>query len=102
MVLGPTHTVTEMSTTDVSWGGGKGDRCVKLTILTPSCVDCLEILEASTSWNPQGLSRPLQSLLVNSVIIYARYSIKQATIQKLYSRVIGTALDVHHVLLLLV
>jgi hypothetical protein len=25
--------------------------------LTPSCADCLQILGASTSWNPQGLSR---------------------------------------------
>jgi hypothetical protein len=41
-----------------SWGGGsKGGRCVVLTTLPPSCADCLEILGASTSWHPQGLSR---------------------------------------------
>jgi len=28
---------------------GKGGRCVGLTILPPSCTNCLEILEASTS-----------------------------------------------------
>ena len=33
-------------------GGGKGGRCVGLTTLPPSCVDCHEILGASTSWNP--------------------------------------------------
>jgi hypothetical protein len=36
--------------------GGKDGRCVRLTILPPSW--------ASTSWNPQGLSRPEQRLLV--------------------------------------
>jgi len=35
---------TEMSTRDISWWG-KGGRCVGLTILPPSCADCLEILE---------------------------------------------------------
>jgi hypothetical protein len=37
--------------------GDKGGRCVGVTTLPPSCVDCLEILGASSSWNPQGLSR---------------------------------------------
>jgi len=40
--------------------GGKGDWCVRLTTLPPSSADCLEI---STSWNPQGLSRPVMGLL---------------------------------------
>jgi hypothetical protein len=35
--------------------GGKGGRYVALTNLPPSCADCLEIWESSTSWNPQGL-----------------------------------------------
>jgi len=35
--------------------GGKGGWCVGLTALPPSC--------ASTSWNPQGLSRPAEGLL---------------------------------------
>ena len=38
--------LTEMSTRNISWGG-KGDRCVGLTTLPPSCVDRLEI------WEPQ-------------------------------------------------
>jgi hypothetical protein len=32
--------------------GGKGGRCVGLTISPPSCANC----HASTCWNPQGLS----------------------------------------------
>jgi hypothetical protein len=43
--------------------GVKGSRCVGLTTLPPSCADCLEILGASTSWNPQGLSWPVMGLL---------------------------------------
>jgi len=42
---------------------GKGGRCLGLTTLSPSCTDCLEILKASTSWGPKGLSRPVQGLL---------------------------------------
>jgi len=37
-------------------GGGEGGRWVVLTTLPPSCADCLEILEASTSWSPLRLS----------------------------------------------
>jgi len=29
--------LTEMSTRCISWGGGKGGRCVRLTTLPPSC-----------------------------------------------------------------
>jgi hypothetical protein len=42
---------------------GKGGQCVRLTTLSFSCVDCLQILEASTSWTPSGLSRPVMGLL---------------------------------------
>jgi hypothetical protein len=42
--------------------GSKGGWCVWLTF-PPSCADCLDILEASTSWSPQSLSRPVQWLL---------------------------------------
>jgi hypothetical protein len=35
---------------------GKGGRCIGLTTLAPACADCLEILEAPTSWS---LSRPV-------------------------------------------
>jgi len=43
---GLTQPLTEISTRNVSWGGGgKGSRCVGLTTLSPSCADCLEIEE---------------------------------------------------------
>ena len=45
MALGLTQPLTEISTRNISWG--KGGRCVELTILPPSCADCLEI------WEPQ-------------------------------------------------
>jgi hypothetical protein len=62
MAAGSTQPVTEMSTRIISWEG-KGDGHVGLTTLPPSCVDCLKILGASTSWNPQGLFSPVQGLL---------------------------------------
>jgi len=45
--LGLTQPLTEMSTRNISWGGGgiNGGRCVRLTTLPPSCADCLEIWE---------------------------------------------------------
>ena len=47
MALGLTQPLTEMSTRNISWGGGKEGRRVGLTTLPPSCADCLEI------WKPQ-------------------------------------------------
>jgi hypothetical protein len=46
------------------WLGGKGGRCVGLTTLPPPCAECVEILGAWTSWNPQGLSRPVMGWLL--------------------------------------
>ena len=43
--------------------GGKGGRCLGLTSLPPSCADYLEILRASTFWNPKSLSRPVMRQL---------------------------------------
>jgi hypothetical protein len=40
--------------------GGKVGLCVGMTTLPPSCADCLEILGASASWNPKGLSSPVK------------------------------------------
>jgi hypothetical protein len=40
--------------------GRKGSRCVGLTTWPPSRAHCLEILEASSSWSPQGLFWPVQ------------------------------------------
>jgi hypothetical protein len=42
MTLGLTQPLTEMSTRNISWGGGKCGWFVGLTFL-PSCADCLEI-----------------------------------------------------------
>jgi hypothetical protein len=46
--MGSTQHATEMSARGISWGS-KGGRCVGITILTPLCADCLEILGSSTS-----------------------------------------------------
>ena len=62
MVLKSTQPLTEMSTKAVSLGV-KAARCVRLTTLLPSCVVCLEIRWASTSWNPHGLTRPVKGRL---------------------------------------
>jgi len=48
MALELTHTLTEMSTRIIFWGG-KGGRCLELTNLPPSCAYCLEI------WEPQPI-----------------------------------------------
>ena len=61
MLLGLTHPLTEMCTRNVSWED-KGGRCVGLTILPLSCW-AIWNLGALTSWNPQGLSRPVIRLL---------------------------------------
>jgi hypothetical protein len=34
---------------------GKGGRCVRLTTVPRSCDDCLQIMRASNSWNPNSL-----------------------------------------------
>ena len=43
MALGLTQPLTEMSTTNISWG--KGGWCVGLITLLPSCADFIEIWE---------------------------------------------------------
>ena len=35
--------------------GSKGGGGLRLTTVPPSCADCLEFLEASTSWSPKDL-----------------------------------------------
>jgi hypothetical protein len=63
--LGSTQPVTEMSTRNISWGGGGGKdgRCIGLTTLPPSCADCLEVWEPQPPGTPSGLSRPVMGLL---------------------------------------
>jgi hypothetical protein len=53
-----TQPLTEMSTRDISWGG-KGGHCIGVATLPPSYANCLEILGATTSWSPKGLSSPV-------------------------------------------
>ena len=57
MALGSTQPLTEMSTRNICWGQRRpvhGDDKLSL-----SCADFVEILGASTSWSPKGLSRPV-------------------------------------------
>jgi hypothetical protein len=61
MALGSTQPLTEMSTRNISWGGKRG-RCVWLKPTTFTC-RLSRNLGALTSWNPQGLSRPVMGLL---------------------------------------
>ena len=53
IALGSTHTLIEMRTS------GKGDRCLELTTLLPSCAHCIEM------WEPQTLepSWPVQACI---------------------------------------
>ena len=62
MALGTTEPVTDMINRSNSWeeGRGAGCRCVGLTTMQTSRVDCLEPLEASTSWIPKG---PVQACI---------------------------------------
>ena len=56
VALGLTRSLTEMNTRNISWG--KGGRCVGLTTLPSSCVDCLEICypqRPGTLWGCPGL-----------------------------------------------
>jgi hypothetical protein len=65
MVLGSSQPLREVSTS-------KGGRCVALITLLPSCADCIEILKASASWSPKGLSRSVQGLIYKSVLFWGR------------------------------
>jgi hypothetical protein len=69
VALGSTQSPTEMSTRCISWWG-KGGRCVGLTTLPPSSVDCLEILGTSNSWITKSLSRPVMGLLYCLLYLY--------------------------------
>lgn len=57
MSLVSTQPLTNMSARVTFWEeGGKSCRCLRLIALPPSFADGPEILEAWTSWNPNGLS----------------------------------------------
>jgi hypothetical protein len=59
MVLRSTQPLTEISTRDFLLEG-KGDRCLGLTTLPPSCTGFLKNREASNSWRFWCTSRPVQ------------------------------------------
>ena len=54
--------------------GSKGDQCIGLTTFPPLCTNCTEILGASTSWSPKGLSKPIMgyfySARVEEVMVF--------------------------------
>jgi hypothetical protein len=61
MVLGSTQPLTEMSTRNISWCERRPVR--RADNLTTFVCRLSWNLRASTSWNPQGLSRPVMGLL---------------------------------------
>jgi len=61
MALGLTQPLTEMNTRNVSWGYRRPVR--RADNLTTFMCRLSWKLGASTSWNPQGLSRPVMGLL---------------------------------------
>jgi hypothetical protein len=66
MALGSTQPLVQMITSNISWSGGKGGRCVQLT-LAPSCADCNEIWEPpppETLRACTGIALPLLVYLV--------------------------------------
>ena len=71
MALELTQPLTEMSTSNASWGG-KGGRCVGLT-LPHSCANCLEIWEPQLPGTPLGLSRPVMGIAVPSTFTVLKY-----------------------------
>jgi hypothetical protein len=55
--------------------------------LSPSCADCLEILGASTSWNPKGLPRPVVGKLYLPTLFYGqKFGRYQNTIVRLHAQ----------------
>jgi len=56
MAVGSTQPLTEINIKLYNLGR-KGGRGPRLRTLLLSDADCLEILEASTTWSPKGLSR---------------------------------------------
>ena len=75
MALGLTQALTEISTRNISWGGGgRVRRPVRITNNLNVLIVLIPYLGASTSWNPQGLSRPVMGLLYFYIREYERSS----------------------------
>jgi len=62
MVLGLIQPLTEMSTRNISWGGGWRRPVRRADSLTTFMYHLSWNLGASTSWNTQGQSRPVMGL----------------------------------------
>jgi hypothetical protein len=67
MALGSTQLLTDMSTRNISWG----IKAAGVKALT-SFADFLEILRASNSWSPKGLSRPVMGWLYLPLGLWSR------------------------------
>jgi hypothetical protein len=66
MAMGLTQPLRDMSTGNISrGGGGKGGRCIGLTTLPHSCTDCLEI------WEPRGTLRACNRLAQGLLYLYS-------------------------------
>jgi len=63
MTLGLTQTLTEMSTTNISWRGGYRLAVPRADNLATFMRRLSWNMGASPSWNPQGLSRPVMGRL---------------------------------------
>jgi hypothetical protein len=92
---GSTEPLTEMSTRNPSWG--KDGRCVGLTTLPPSSADCLEILGASSSRNPKGLSKACSGkalpFYINMMITFGLRNIYRV-LCVMVGFILGTALPI--------
>ena len=68
MTMGSTQALTEMSTRNISWGQRRQlPRAENLTIFM---CRLYRYVGVSTSWNAEGLSRPVQELLYLSLYIH--------------------------------
>ena len=74
MALGLTLPVKEMNTRNISWGARRPVHSVYN--LTTFMCRMSSNLRASTSWNPQGLSRPVMGRLYLYYCVTIAYSIQ--------------------------
>jgi len=70
MADGCTQSITETSTRNISCGG-KGDRCIGLTTLPPSCADYPEILEPE----PLGTLRACPGLYMVAFVLLCFFQV---------------------------
>jgi len=89
MTLGLTQPLTEMSTRNIFWGGGKVGWCVGLTTLAPSCVDCRDsgsLNHLVASWSAQaydGIPLPF------TILYFRENALKHTILSKLRSIILA-------------